>query len=102
MSRLIDADVAEKILREYADDVGCNRGEYELANGILKAVCRLDDIPTVEAKPVVHGKWKLAKDVSPLLDTLKCSNCGTSYRFMFMNFCPNCGARMDMRGEKHD
>ncbi len=45
--RLIDADMAEKILREYADDVGCNRGEYELANGILKAVGKLNDVPSV-------------------------------------------------------
>lgn len=44
--RLIDADVAEKIIRDYADEVGCNRGEYELANGMLKAVCKLEDIPT--------------------------------------------------------
>lgn len=46
MSRLIDADVAEKTLRAYADEVGCHRGECELANGILKAVCYLKNIPT--------------------------------------------------------
>lgn len=47
MARFIDADVAEKMLREYADDVGCNRGEYELANGILKAVSYIrHNIPT--------------------------------------------------------
>lgn len=45
--RLIDADVAEKMLRAYADEVGCNRGEYELANWILKAVSYLENIPTV-------------------------------------------------------
>lgn len=44
--RLIDADAVEKVLRDYADDVGCNRGEYELANGILKAVSKLRDVPT--------------------------------------------------------
>ena len=44
--RLIDADVAEKMLRSYADEVGCQRGEYELANGILKSVCYLENIPT--------------------------------------------------------
>lgn len=46
MSRLIDADVVEKMLRSYADEVGCHRGEYELANGILKSVCYLENIPT--------------------------------------------------------
>lgn len=46
---LISRSTAEKLLREYADEVGCNRGEYELANGILKAVNFLNDsenIPT--------------------------------------------------------
>ena len=59
--RLIDADVAEKIIREYADEVGCNRGEYELANGILKAVCKLEDVPTVEAVPKTYAdqiRWE--------------------------------------------
>lgn len=46
MARLIDETEVEKILRVYADDVGCNRGEYELANGILKAVGKLRDVPT--------------------------------------------------------
>jgi hypothetical protein len=35
---LISRHEAEQLLREYADEVGCGRGEYELANGILKAV----------------------------------------------------------------
>lgn len=46
MGRLLDSDTVEKVLRDYADDVGCNRGEYELANGILKAVSKLRDVPT--------------------------------------------------------
>ena len=55
MSRLIDAEVAEKMLRAYADEVGCHRGEYELANGILKAVCYLENIPTShDAKKVAE------------------------------------------------
>lgn len=47
---LISRKETEKILRAYADDVGCNRGQYDLANGILKAVCHMNkpDIgPTV-------------------------------------------------------
>ena len=55
MSRLIDAEVADKMLRAYADEVGCHRGEYELANGILKAVCYLENIPTShDAKKVAE------------------------------------------------
>lgn len=46
---LISRKETERLLRTYADEVGCNRGEYELANGILKAVCFLADnenVPT--------------------------------------------------------
>lgn len=44
---LISRDKAEKLLRKYADEVGCKRGEYELANGILKAACFLSDSENV-------------------------------------------------------
>ena len=45
MGDLISRKETEKMLRKYADEVGCNRGLYELANGILKAVSYLDNIP---------------------------------------------------------
>ena len=35
---LISRKALEKAIRDYADEVGCNRGEYELANGILKSL----------------------------------------------------------------
>ena len=37
MNDLISREAVVKDIRKYADEVGCNRGEYELANGILKA-----------------------------------------------------------------
>lgn len=43
---LISRKETERILRAYADDMGCNRGQYELANGILKAVGQLGNVPT--------------------------------------------------------
>lgn len=44
---LISRSQVEKLLRVYADDVGCNREEYELANEILKAVCFLSDVENI-------------------------------------------------------
>ena len=46
MSDLISRKALEKSIREYADDVGCNRGEYELANGILKSISMIKNQPT--------------------------------------------------------
>ena len=98
--RLIDAYNAEKILREYADDVGCNRGEYELANGILKAVCKLEDVPTVEAVPVAHAEWRHIGG-----DEWCCSECGYvistegSWEKPKAKFCEECGADMRTSAE---
>ena len=51
------------------------------------------DAPTIEAVPVVHGKW-IESDL--LFEADKCTICKVSiYNTSGMNFCPNCGARMD-------
>ena len=101
MNDLISRSALVKKIRDYADEVGCVRGEYELANGILKAISVVEDAPTVEAKPVVHGKW-IEFDIDyggiPTVG-YQCSECGQSNGFI-TDFCPNCGA--DMRGEKND
>lgn len=75
MARLIDADVAEKLLREYADDVGCNRGEYELANGILKAVSYIrHNIPTAYDVEKVVGEIEEDKFKHPFDEDEKIIN----------------------------
>ena len=56
----------------------------------------IDVAPTVDAKPVVHGRW-----VSDEGDVLfHCSECETqistswNYDDLHWNYCPNCGAQM--------
>lgn len=68
---LISRSQVEKLLRVYADDVGCNREEYELANEILKAVCFLSDvenIPTAYDVDKVVEQIKKATDEHGLVD----------------------------------
>ena len=66
----------------------------------------LDFQPTLNVKPIVHGKWINAKvgKLFPSKD-FKCSVCGNILDFDGVNcgrgdanYCPNCGA--DMRGDK--
>lgn len=58
---LISRKETEQILRVYADDVGCNRGEYVLANGILKAVSRVID---TEIVPTAYDVDKVVQKIT--------------------------------------
>lgn len=61
----------------------------------------IDDMPTADVQPVKHGRWITWDDSG----FTKCSCCNSEYYISdlqtvgdsegFVNFCPNCGARMD-------
>lgn len=56
----------------------------------------LDDIPTADVAPVVHGQWILRHIGAG--HYWECSVCHTNpciYVTEHTKFCPNCGARMD-------
>ena len=104
MSDLISRSALIKKIRDYADEVGCVRGEYELANGILKAISVVEDTPTVEAKPVVHGEWiDTQPDYHPGCgnNAHVCSICGDYYTTEpeDLFFCPRCSADMRKKVE---
>lgn len=67
----------------------------------------IDRMPTVDAAPVVHGEWISAGEFEA------CSVCGTTQLktintyygkatklWVKTNYCPNCGAKMDLEDEK--
>lgn len=88
--RLIDANALEKDMRAYADNKAyC--GHVELANGILKAVGRIDEAPTVDAVEVVHAKWESVQNGKGC-----CSNCHRLDSIdSLATHCRYCGAKMD-------
>ena len=54
-------------------------------------------IPAADVAPVVHGMWVYAKTYYDI-DECNCSLCGqlmTTAIDKRMNYCPNCGAKMD-------
>lgn len=60
----------------------------------------VNDAPAADVAPVVHGKWIEDHDY------LKCPECGVMVKWDFTffdignwNYCPNCGAKMDGKGE---
>ena len=64
----------------------------------------IKNTPTIEAKPVVHGRW-ISKNPHGYEWVFVCSNCDYIDGYPFndrSNYCPNCGARMDEPIEEND
>ena len=60
----------------------------------LKVVDEMID-DTIEAEPVKHGEWETVPG-NGIGGTARCSVCGEAiYGYHTMNYCPNCGAKMD-------
>ena len=89
--RLVDADAIE---RQAYDDV---HHHAELEDWEFDVVVNyLARAATIDAVPVVHGRWEEADDG----DGVVCSVCREDFCTIYLeterfNYCPNCGARMD-------
>lgn len=124
MSRYIDADaLLDDVFERYCKDCdkrkGIKNGEYRIIYEVGEAPCRacdvddmkceLDDAPTVDAVPVVHGHWEEKEvfyddngnGVIAEWQSCRCSECkkyDTSpylYYFKEPKYCSECGAKMD-------
>ena len=76
-------------LRSAGECGGC---EVELLQAVIKMV---DAQAAVDTEPVRHGKWE---------DNAYIWKCGSCHKWLLvedgdadMNYCPNCGAKMDGR-----
>lgn len=61
----------------------------------------IESIPAVDAAPVVHGRWierTYERDGITIISYF-CSVCNGEHYYGRADFCPNCGARMDMEEE---
>lgn len=61
-------------------------------------------LPAIDAEPVRHGRWVQNKTVQSYHH---CSCCRTAHNmpkscniYVLPYYCPNCGAKMDLEGEK--
>lgn len=95
--RIIDAEALEHSIKSwYCAPERCNN--YD---GVMCRACHIDDAlseidraPTVDAEPVRHGRWTYLNCFEE--GRYQCRECG---HFVDagadMNYCPNCGAKMD-------
>lgn len=99
--RLIDADALIKKLAETGSKLAFNDRAVFLVVSML--IANPSEIPTVDAEPVHHAKWLVNEKMRWII----CSACLSHIPVVagwcmdaHINYCPNCGARMD--GERKD
>ena len=81
------------------------------SDAYLSFADEVDDFPSADVAPVRHGKWESVKNPQwPAYSHDKCSICGwwnTKNALCYdghkkpghsLNYCPNCGAKMDLEG----
>ena len=107
--RLIDADALMELFDERLDrahlQTVTRRTGKTLWSGIHGGVNwgrnTIADAPTIDAVPVVHGRWVQVichvEFEDGFVDRLYecCSRCHESNGRKTSDYCPNCGARMD-------
>lgn len=89
--RLIDADTTWNAL-ERAE--WYNNADRDIAENLVL------NAPTVDAAPVVHGRWDLVDREEP--QRYGCSKCSCLSWYGTYRYCPNCGARMDLEEQDAD
>ena len=96
--RPIDADTLEKWLE--TNKANANPLDYNTKATYAECITKVKNMETIESEPVRHGQW----ENYPGHTYRRCSLCKMEWakpQFNIRaNYCPNCGARMDL-GEKH-
>lgn len=107
--RLIDAD--EMLVNESRAYISVQQEIDDLLTRQVNELVHLRTqklifaMPTIEVEPVRHGRWEEISSVKNIgecnIPISKCSCCGLSYCDILnnnelYNYCPNCGARMDV------
>lgn len=98
--RPIDADTLKKeILETYEHEYPTESGAFdEFVSRIVPNI--ISNAPTIDAVPVVHGRWEVVKEYDELDPRMICSACGEiDMPLARWSYCPNCGARMDLEEE---
>ena len=92
----------EYIKREYAVDavldVYYDTQDIDLSGEKFEAA--ILKIQAADVAPVRHGRWEMNSDRS---DNIICTNCDVGFdvwkhEAKDFNYCPNCGAKMDLEG----
>ena len=99
MAKYIDKDAILQDMKKRLNNV--NHGDYiDYQFGYILAIRYIENAPTAAVCEVKHGHWDEIRGAYGKLEGWIHRDCGR----MSMgkdNYCPKCGARMDL-GEKND
>ena len=78
----------------------CTQGDDKrrLCGSWGKVIALIANAPSVDVVPVVHGRWIERRAPHAMGgNSAKCSACNKSVQYLGnpLNYCPNCGAKMD-------
>ena len=100
MPRYIDKDKLINGLKEDCATLVKERRFDDYVQGYSSAIDDIIAEPTVDVQEVKHGHWveqvKIKKDGKVRLVHWQCFLCGCFLGTNTANYCPNCGARMDL------
>ena len=88
MARYIDADKLKDAF--HTDTEHLQSRDEHLFDLIM---FEIDEAPTADVEEVKHGEW--IDNEIPCSMLSKCSLCGYPCGAYTLNYCPNCGAKMD-------
>lgn len=98
MAEYIGKAVALKRFEEIKSS-GVSLKDAVYLDGVMAVI---DSLPSVDVEPVVHGAWVKEPVEFWSVPDYKCSICGcyaiedSKGKQSLSNYCPNCGAKMDM------
>lgn len=102
--RLIDADAAIQRMNRLGDREYRRRKDF--IDDAIKVLSSVMYSPTVDAVPVESGKWEYEPAADDhFVGEFICSVCQSGYReddAEDFNYCPNCGAKMEMPDDEDD
>nr|DAP21448.1 MAG TPA: zinc-ribbon containing domain protein [Caudoviricetes sp.] len=98
MSRYIDAS---KIVLSVT--TAFDPADHEVYIPLAAVRAAIAQAPTADVREIRRGRWieqvKIRKDGKPRLVHWQCSLCGVFLGTNTANFCPHCGAKMDLKDE---
>lgn len=108
MADYIKREALEAALNHRLAFLMAENGQYDhYTSGYDEAVDTVENFPTADVVEVVHGKWFWADD-----GYCRCSECTQKAPLVqplddepeavMTKYCPNCGAKMDGRGNNAD